>query len=111
MDRTLRDGVSAAIRQVRRFAMARTLSLTPPSGAGTPSAAWIRTRDPRAAFSLVHEIVARGGDGLVQPLWRGLPESEVPALDRSIADPEGRGFPVVLGTFASVLSDLGASRV
>lgn len=111
VDRALRDGASAAIRQLRRRAMARTLSLTPPADGGTPAAAWIRTRDPRSAFSLVSEVVARGGDGLIQPLWRGLPESELPALDRAIADPDGRGFPVVLGSFAAVLSELGDTRV
>jgi hypothetical protein len=110
-DRTLHDGASVAIRELRRRAMARALRLTAPAGGETPSAAFVRTRDPRAAFALVAEIVARGGDGLIEPLWRGLPDTELLPMDRTLADPDGRGFPVLLGSFADVLAGLGNSRV
>jgi len=110
-DRAHRDGAGIAIRDLRRRAMARTLSVAPPVGGETPSPTWVRTRDPRAAFSLITEIVGRGGDGLVEPLWRGLPVTELPALDRAIADPDGRGFSPILAGFADVLAGLGASRV
>jgi hypothetical protein len=111
LDRQLREGVSAAVRDLRRRAMARTLGVVPPTGGETASANWVRTLQPRSAFELVREIVDRGGDGLVEPLWRGLPETELPALDRQIADPDGRGFPVILGTFAGILAGLGPLRV
>ncbi|WP_394847002.1 hypothetical protein LZC95_05985 [Pendulispora brunnea] len=110
-DRAFHEGASVAIRDLRRRAMARTLSLSAPTGATTANASWVRTRDPRTAFTLVSEILARGGDGLIEPLWSGLPESELPALPRTIADPDGRGFPTILATFADLLATLGPSRV
>ena len=110
-DRALHDGGSVAIRDLRRRAMARTLSLAAPAAGETPKANLVRLRDARAAFGLIAEIVARGGDGLVEPLWRGLPESDLPALDRAIADPDGRGFSVILGTVADILAGLGQSGV
>jgi hypothetical protein len=110
-DRRLRDGASEAIRGLRRRSLARTLSLAPPDAGATAAAAWVRTRDPGAAFLLVKEIVSRGGDGLVEPLWPGLSDSVVLPLAREIADPDGRGFPVVLGSFADLLAELGPSGV
>ncbi|WP_394836663.1 hypothetical protein LVJ94_07120 [Pendulispora rubella] len=110
-DRAFHDGASIAIRDLRRRAMARTLSLSAPAATTTANASWVRTRDPRAAFTLVSEILARGGDGLIEPLWPGLPETELPALPRTIADPDGRGFPTILATFADLLAGLGPSRV
>jgi hypothetical protein len=111
LDRQLRDGVSAAIAERRRRAMARTLGVAPPLAGETPAANWVRTLQMRSAFELIREIVGRGGDGLVEPLWRGLPEADLPALDARIADPDGRGFPAISGIFASVLAGLGGSRV
>jgi hypothetical protein len=64
-----------------------------------------------SAFEVVREILDRGGDGLVEALWRGLPEADLPALDARIADPDGRGFPAISGIFASVLAGLGDTRV
>ena len=66
---------------------------------------------PASAFRLMADTRARGGDGLLEPLWPGLPETDLPALDPSIADPDGRGFAGVLELFAGVLADLGPSRV
>jgi len=111
LDRTLHQGSSSAIRALRKNAMARTLALTPPAPGQTASANFVRLEQPRAAFELVREIVERGGDGLVEPLWLGLPTAELPALDRAIADPEGHDFPAILGLFASILADLGSDRV
>jgi hypothetical protein len=113
VDRSLRDGVSAGVQDLRRAAMARTLGVGPPAaGSGdTPDPRWVRLAQPRSAFTLLAETLERGGDGQIQPLWPGLPEAELPALDAAIADPDGRGFPVVLELFAAVLSDLGPDRV
>ena len=111
LDKTLRLGASSTIRALRKSAMARTLALTPPAPGETASANFVRLDQPRAAFELVREIVERGGDGLVEPLWPGLPTADLPALDRAIADPEGRGFSTILGLFASLLADLGPDRV
>jgi hypothetical protein len=111
LDRQLREGVSATIADLRRRAMARTLGVGPAAGSETPSANWVRTLQMKSAFELVREIVARGGDGLVEALWPGLPEAELPALDARIADPDGRGFPAISGSFAAVLAGLGDSRV
>lgn len=57
------------------------------------------------------DTLARGGDGLLEPLWPGLPETDLAALDAAIADPDGRGFAGVLQLFAAVLADLGPSGV
>ena len=57
------------------------------------------------------DTLARGGDGLLEPLWPGLPETDLPALDADIADPDGRGFAPILQLFAGVLADLGGSGV
>jgi hypothetical protein len=111
LDKTITRGSSSALRELRRNAMARTLTLAPPTPGETANASWVRLAQPVSAFKLVQEIVARGGDGLVEPLWPGLPETELPAVDRAIADPEGRGFPSVLELFASILADLGPNRV
>lgn len=110
-DRQLREGTSASITNIRRRAMARVLGVAPPATGETPNANWLRTLQMRSAFELFREVVDRGGDGLMEPLWRGLPETELPALDARIADPDGRGFPALLGMFASVLAGLGDSRV
>ena len=109
LDRTLRQGSSSAVRELRKNAMARTLA--PPAPGETANASWVRLDRTRPAFELVREIVERGGDGLVEPLWPGLPTSELPALDRAIADPDGRGFSTILGTFADILAGLGPERV
>ncbi len=42
IDRQLRDGVSAAIADRRRLAMARTLGVAPPLAGETPAASWVR---------------------------------------------------------------------
>ena len=109
----LRDGVSASVAELRRTAMARTLGVGPPAaGAGdTPDPRWVQLAQPTSAFRLLAETLARGGDGLLEPLWPGLPESELLALDAAIADPDGRGFAGVLQLFAGVLAELGDNRV
>ncbi len=111
VDKTITQGSSRSIRILRRNVMARTLRLTPPVPGETPNANWVRLFQPSSAFDLLREIVARGGDGLLEPLWAGLPETELLALDRAIADPDGRGFSAILEGFASVLADLGPDRV
>jgi predicted xylose isomerase-like sugar epimerase len=111
VDKQIRNGVSAAIRDLRRQAMARTLGLAPPADGETANPNWVRLRPLQKAFELVKEITERGGDGLVEPLWPGLPETEILPADQAIADPEGRGFAAVLGAFAALLADLGQSRV
>lgn len=110
MDRQLREGVSAAIADRRRRAIARTLGVAPPVAGETARANWVRTLQMRSAFELMREILERGGDGLIEALWRGLPETELPALDARIADPDGRGFPTISGIFATILAGLGDSR-
>jgi hypothetical protein len=115
LDRQFREGVSAAIAERRRRALARTLGVTPPdaglSNGTTANANWVRTRQMKSAFVLVQEILARGGDGLLEALWRGLPESDLLPLDARIADPDGRGFPAISAIFASILAGLGDSHV
>jgi hypothetical protein len=110
-DRQLREGGSAAIADRRRRAMARTLGVAPPVAGETADANWVRTLQMTSAFEVIREILDRGGDGLLEALWRGLPEADLPALDARIADPDGRGFPAISGIFASVLAGLGDTRV
>jgi hypothetical protein len=110
-DRQLREGVSATIADLRRRKMARTLGVAPPAGNETPNAVWVRTLKMRSAFEVVREMVERGGDGLVEPLWPGLPETDLPALSADIADPEGRAFRAISATFAAILAGLGPSGV
>jgi hypothetical protein len=109
----LRDGVSAGLADLRRAAMARLLGVAPPAtgSADTPDPRWVQLAQPLSAFRLMADTLARGGDGLLEPLWPGLPETDLPALDASIADPDGRGFAGVLQLFAGVLADLGPSGV
>lgn len=111
IDKTITRGVSSGIRDFRRRIMARLLGLTPPAAGETPNANWVRLAQQTSAFELIREIVGRGGDGLLEPLWQGLPLSELPALDRAIADPEGRNFSAVLGLFTAFLAELGQDRV
>lgn len=111
-DRALRDGASIAVRDLRRRAMARILGLAPPTTQGdTPSAGWVRLEGQRSAFGWVRELVGRGGDGLVEPLWAGLPEAELPAMEAALADPNGRAFPAALALFGDLIAGLGADGV
>jgi hypothetical protein len=109
----LRDGVCSAVADLRRAAMARLLGVAAPApgSAETPDPRWVQLSQPTSAFRLMADTLARGGDGLLEPLWPGLPETDLPSLDASIADPDGRGFAGVLQLFAGVLADLGPSRV
>ena len=109
----LRDGVSTGVADLRRAAMARVLGVAPPApgSADTPDPRWVQLAQPLPAFRLMADTLNSGGDGLLEPLWPGLPETDLPALDASIADPDGRGFAAVLQLFAGVLADLGPSRV
>ncbi|MEO5711344.1 MAG: hypothetical protein ABIQ59_16165 [Nocardioidaceae bacterium] len=111
LDRALRDGRSAGVAELRRTAMARTLGVKPPvtGSAETPDPRWVQLAQPGPAYALMAQTLARGGDGLLEPLWSGLPESELPALDVAIADPDGREVSSMLQLFASVLADLGSS--
>jgi phosphatidylserine/phosphatidylglycerophosphate/cardiolipin synthase-like enzyme len=111
IDKTITSGISRNIRLIRKQAMARTLNLAPPIGTETANANWVRLSHPVKAFQLIQEILDRGGDGFIEPVWPGLSESELPALDRRIADPEGRDFSAAIGIFTDVLSGLGQSRV
>jgi hypothetical protein len=111
LDKVIKDGVSDAVRNFRRLAMANTLGLVPPVASETAKANWVRLSKQKSAFELIREIIERGGDGLVEPLWPGLPETELLPVDEAIANPEGRGFSVILGTFADVLAGLGQDRV
>ena len=70
----------------------------------------MRLNQPLSAFKLIKEIAERGGDGLVEPLWDGLPLSELSAQDKAIADSDGRDFSAVAGIFAALLADLGADK-
>ncbi|HEY7265205.1 MAG TPA: hypothetical protein VH589_27450 [Trebonia sp.] len=109
----LRDGVSATVADLRRATMARVLGVAPPAPGsdGTPDPRWIQLAQPASAFRLMADTLAHGGEGLLEPLWPGLPETDLPALDSTIADPDGRGFADVLQLFAGVLADLGPSQV
>jgi phosphatidylserine/phosphatidylglycerophosphate/cardiolipin synthase-like enzyme len=111
VDKVIKRAVSDTVRNFRRQAIARTLGLVPPAPGETSNANWVRLNQQRSAFELVHEIVERGGDGLVEPLWPGLQETELLPVDRAIADPEGRGSAAVLGAFAELLASLGQDRV
>ncbi len=110
-DRQLREGTSASIANIRRRAMARTLGVSPPVTGETPTANWVRTLQMKSAFELFREVVARGGDGLMEPLWRGLPEADLPALDAAHCRSGWARLPSVTGSFAAVLAGLSDSRV
>lgn len=113
VDKTLRDGVSAGVADLRRAAMARLLDVAPPTAGSTdtPDPRWVQLAQPRSAFQLMSDTLTRGGDGLLEPLWPGLPVADLPALSPDIADPEGRGFAGMLQLFAAVLAELGTGGV
>lgn len=110
LDKNISGGVSTAIKNLRKNSIARTLALLPSASGETPNANFVRLNQPLSTFKLIKEIVERGGDGLVEPLWDGLPLSELSAQDKAIADPDGRGFSAVAGTFTALLADLGADK-
>jgi hypothetical protein len=109
LDRQLVDGASAVIRALRREAMARTAGLAAPAPGETPAAGWVRLGTPAGAFEHIRELLRNGGQGLVEPFWRG--PSEPLAQTESLADPEGRDFDGLLGGAAAILAELGAARV
>lgn len=109
----LKDGVSATVREARRTAMARVLGVGPrePGSTATPDPRWTQLNGPRSAFDLMRRTVAAGGEGEVQPRWDGLPTTELPALAKDIADPEGREFSSELTGLAGILAGLGTGRL
>lgn len=111
VDKEIKRGVSHRVSEFRRQAMARILGLHPPTHGETANANWVRLTQQRSAFEFMRELIERGGDGLVEPLWPGLPETELLPIDKDIADPDGRGFPAVLGMFADLLARLGPDHV
>ncbi|RYY57437.1 MAG: hypothetical protein EOO09_02385 [Chitinophagaceae bacterium] len=110
-DKKISGGSSQAIRILRRNVMARVINLSAPQAGESLNPNWTRLSLPVSAAELFREILDRGGDGLVEPLWKGIKETDLPAFDRKIADPDGRDFNSVAGLFASVLAALGNARV
>lgn len=110
MGHDLRDGVSATVRDMRRNAMARVLGIGPAPAGTTPDPRFVRLQDPAGAFGLMRQTVDNGGEGEVQPLFRGLPEIELPAMPTDLADPEGRDFPDTLGGLPAAILALGAEE-
>ncbi len=110
IDKTISNGSSHAISNLRKETMARILAINSPAAGETSNANFVQLTNPLSSFKVFKQIVERGGDGLVEPLWEGLSEDDLPSLDKSIADPEGRDFSSVIGGFAAILSDLGADR-
>ncbi len=91
LDQTIRRGTSSAVRELRKSAMARTLALTPPPPARQPAPAscgW--TSRWRPSSWCARSSSAEGTVGRAPVA--GLPTSDLPALDRAIADPERPWF-------------------
>jgi hypothetical protein len=105
----LKDGVSSTVRDARRTAMARVLGVGPlgPGSTATPDPRWTQLAGRRSAFELMRRTVENGGEGEVHRPWPGLPETELPALAKDIADPEGKTFNVLGAALAAALADLG----
>lgn len=111
MDSTLREGVGDNIRKMRKNIMARALGLTATADGETATTNMVRLHQPTQAFELFREILERGGDGLIEPIWPGIPVDDLPALGKNIADPDGREFSEIIGLFIELINTLGPSRV
>ncbi len=112
-DRRLTGGASAQLRDLRRSLMAQTLGKSAPAAGDTPDPGWVRLASMTGAFAQFREVLEdHGGEGLIQPLYRG--PTDVLPQSQAIADPDGRAFgaDLVLGTaLAGALASLGGARV
>ncbi|MEQ1571855.1 MAG: hypothetical protein ABMA64_39880, partial [Myxococcota bacterium] len=108
-DRDRLDGASVAVRRLRREVMAHWLGLTAPAPGATPTAGFVRLGSLDGAFDHLTEVLAQGGDGTIEPWWRG--PSEPPPQSVDLADPEGRAFgdQLLQAVFAAALAALGQS--
>ena len=112
MGNELSEGICPILRNMRRQCMGRVLGVEqkPDGSDETPDPRWLQLADPSSAFELMRQTLANNGEGVIQSIWRGLPESTVLSMAADIANPEGRDFSVEAGTLAAAISALGAEN-
>jgi hypothetical protein len=104
-DSVFREGYSSDVQQYRRRIMAEKLGVPVPAARVPGSGDWLRLMRPRAAFSLVSDLLAQGGLGRILPLWAGPSDASVLAATADMADPDGSDGSTFVTAFASVLSE------
>lgn len=108
-DRTIENGRSLAIADLRRNLMAGHLGVSAPAVDAMPEAPWVRLKDGYQAFWTVKELLDQGGAGLIEPIWDGQVPG-VPPIDtadfpnRDVADPDGRNFQTIVALIVAAIS-------
>lgn len=104
-DRDIARGYSVKVQGQRVAAMAARLGVARMDANGSPVAEFLRLARPASAFSLIRDLLAQNGAGLIQPLWHGPQDNAVLPQDDDVADPDGtNGAPAGLG-LAAFLSE------
>jgi len=104
-DAVFRDGYSTDVQQYRRRLMAAKLAVPLPAARVPGSPDWLRLMRPRAAFTLVSDMLAQGGLGRILPLWAGPDDNSVLAATVDMADPDGSNGSNFVQMFASLLAE------
>jgi hypothetical protein len=104
-DAVFRDGYSTDVQQYRRRIMAAKLGVPIPTGRVPGSTDWLRLMRPKAAFSLVSDMLEQGGLGRILPLWAGPADNSVLAATVDMADPDGTNGSTFVSMFASLLAE------
>lgn len=89
-DRALNaQGRSAAIARFRQELMAAKLGIPVPSGPAGSSALWTRLAEPDAAFDVLADLLAAGGQGRCSAVFAGPTDNTVIPQTDAISDPDG----------------------
>jgi hypothetical protein len=104
-DRDIADGYSRKVQAQRVALMAARLGVSRFDANGAPVPEFLRLVRPASAFTLVRDLLAQNGAGLVHPLWHGPQDNTVLPQTGDIADPDGtNGAPAGIG-LAAFLSE------
>ena len=111
-DTKIRDGRGAAIANLRRRLMAGHLNVSSPGAGGPalPQPSWVRLADAHAAFAVARELLAHGGNGVIEPIWDGHVPGVPPISSTSfpadnVADPDGREFSAAVGALLALIAN------
>lgn len=88
-DRDIRSGYSRKVQNQRIALMAFKLGIQAADADGLPVPEFQRLARPAAAFSLIRDLLAQKGLGMISPLWHGPEDTSVLPQDDDVADPDG----------------------
>lgn len=90
LDRTLNgQGRSTAVARFRQELMAARLGVPVPSGPAASSALWTRLAEPDAAFDVLADLLAAGGQGRCSAVFAGPTDNAVIPQTDAVSDPDG----------------------